>query len=68
MITVCVCVAGEQAPVGVTVFRTVYVPGVEADKSISPVLVFTKTKPAGTEENTPAVPVTVAIGSRPDVQ
>ena len=57
-----------QAPVGVTVFRTVYVPGVVADKSISPVLVFTKTKPAGTEENTPAVPVTAAIGSRPDVQ
>ena len=68
MVTVRVCDTAAQAPVGVTVLRTVYVPGVEADKSISPVLVFTNTRPAGTEENTPDVPVTVAIGSRPEVQ
>ena len=41
-----VAVGSAQAPTVVIVFRMVYVPGVEADKSISPVAVFKNTIPA----------------------
>jgi len=59
---------GEQTPTGVTVFTTVYEPGAEAAKLITPVNVFTNTNPAGDEENTPEVPVTVGVGFVPVTQ
>ncbi len=44
-----------------TIFVTVYVPGVLADKLISPVLVFAKTNPA-IELNVPALPPPLYVG------
>ena len=58
-----------QVPPTAIVRVTVYVPPVLADKSILPVLVLSKTKPA-VEENTSgkAPPVRVGSGSVPVLQ
>ena len=50
-------------PEGETVLRTVYVPGVLADKSMVPVAVFENTKPALNEVNTPATALTFMLAA-----
>jgi hypothetical protein len=53
IVTVEVAVLAGHPPLALIVFVTVYVAGLLAVRSISPVLVFTKTKPAGDELNCP---------------
>ena len=50
------------------VYVTEYVPSVLAERSISPVVVLTKTNPAGDAVNVPAGDATVGTGSVPDWQ
>lgn len=53
--TVVVATTSVQMPLGGMVLVTVYVPGVLAPKSISPVLGCTITKPAGLDVKKPAL-------------
>jgi hypothetical protein len=62
IVTVFVATAAEQPPAGTIESLTVYVPGVLAVRSISPVLVFTKTSPAGVALKVPALAPTPNVG------
>ena len=63
IVTVAVAEAARQEPLAGIVFTTVYVPGVLAVKSISPVLALTKTSPAGVDEKIPALAPEANTGS-----
>jgi hypothetical protein len=54
IVTVVVALSAEQPPLATIIFLIVYVPGSVVNRSISPVFVFAKNKPAGVEENVPA--------------
>ena len=56
-----VAVTTAQPPAAAIVLVTVYIPGVLADKLISPEAAFTNTKPAE-DEKTPAPPPPLNVG------
>jgi hypothetical protein len=55
MVTDAVDDVAEQPPPAAMLFVTVYVPGVDAERLICPVVVLTNTNPAGVAENVPAL-------------
>ena len=55
MITVVVAVAAKQEPLAGISLVIVYVPAAQESKFISPVFIFTNTKPPGVAEKTPAL-------------
>ena len=61
MVTELVAITAGHPPAAAIVLVTVYVPGVLADRSISPVAALTNTKP-GVDENVPATPPPLNVG------
>jgi hypothetical protein len=62
IVTVAVALSDAQPPLATILFLTVYVPGALAERSITPVLVLTNTKPGGVELNVPPNPPGTKVG------